>query len=237
VQPAEVILVDDASDDGTLAVLQAIEGSSQSDWVRLIARQRRGGPGAARNVAWDAAVQPYLAFLDADDTWHPRKLEIQYRWMERHPDVALTGHPCEWPPAGAMSAIVPDEPEISVTKARKILMSNRFQTPSVMVKRHLPFRFPADMRYAEDYLLWCRLVLSGCSARRLEIVLASLHKSPFGGGGLSGHLWAMEAGELEVYRRLRAEALIPAAVYPVLVAWSLVRYMRRLILSGLTNGR
>jgi hypothetical protein len=30
--------------------------------------------------------------LDADDAWHPQKLEIQYGWMKEHPEVVLTGH-------------------------------------------------------------------------------------------------------------------------------------------------
>ena len=228
-------MVDDASGDDTLATLNRIRETSDNDWVKVIALQRHGGPGAARNAAWESAGQPYLAFLDADDTWHPRKLEIQYGWMARHPGVALTGHPCEWSRDGAVPAQVSDEPRVTVTGARQMLMSNRFQTPSVVLKRELPLRFPTDMHYCEDYLLWCRLLLSGYPAQRLETALASLHKPAFGAGGLSARLWAMETGELEVYRRLRRSGLIRTWIYPPLATWSLIRYLRRLLLSVLRN--
>ena len=46
----------------------------------------------------------------------------------------------------------------------------------------------------------------------------------------------MEAGELEVYRRLRRAGQIPLWPYPPLVAWSLLRYLRRLTLSALRKG-
>jgi glycosyltransferase involved in cell wall biosynthesis len=230
--PAEVILIDDASGDDTVATLEMLRELAGTDWVRIVNLKQHNGPGAARNAGWELASQPYLAFLDADDTWHSRKLEIQYGWMARHPDVTLTGHSCVWLRAGRETPAIADVPEVSLVDRRRILRSNPFQTPSVMVKRGVPFRFPADMLAAEDYLLWCRLVLAGLPARRLETALAYLHKPAFGAGGLSGRLWAMEAGELEVYRRLQRERLISAALRMLLTAWSLVRYARRLLVSA-----
>jgi glycosyltransferase involved in cell wall biosynthesis len=231
--PAEVILIDDASGDQTPETLQTLQESAGSDWVSIVCLEQHSGPAAARNAGWERARQPYLAFLDADDTWHPCKLEIQYGWMARHPEVMLTGHPCVWLRDGRNGPAVDAEPEVSVVDRWRILRSNPLQTPSVMLKRDAPFRFPADMSTAEDYLLWSRLVLAGFPARRLETALAYLHKPAFGAGGLSGRLWAMEAGELEVYRRLQRERLISMTLRVLLAVWSLVRYLRRLLVSAL----
>jgi glycosyltransferase involved in cell wall biosynthesis len=231
-RPAEVILIDDASDDETAQTLQTLRKSTGSDWIRIVRLEQRNGPGAARNAGWELASQSYLAFLDADDTWHPRKLEIQYGWMARHPEVALTGHPCVWLREGGKPPVIDAVPEVSLVDRWRMLRSNPFQTPSVMVRRDVPLRFPADMFAAEDYLLWCRLVLAGLPARRLETALAYLHKPAFGAGGLSGRLWTMEAGELEVYKRLQRERLIPMTLRVLLAAWSLVRYFRRLLVSA-----
>ena len=84
----EIIVVDDASTDETPNILE-----SMSDHVRHI-RQDRAGASVARNRGILASAGEYVAFLDADDIWHPEKLEIQYVFMRDNPDVVLSGHPC-----------------------------------------------------------------------------------------------------------------------------------------------
>ena len=77
----EVIVVDDGSEDDTWAVAK-----TYGDRIRL-ARQARGGAGAARNVAVGLATGTYLAFLDADDRFTPTKLEHQLAALDA--DLAL----------------------------------------------------------------------------------------------------------------------------------------------------
>lgn len=93
-RPAEVILVDDCSGDGTVDTLYALQKKFPPNWIKVIELEQNSGPGEARNAGWAAASHSYVAFLDADDSWHPQKIEIQYSWMIEHPDVVLTGHEC-----------------------------------------------------------------------------------------------------------------------------------------------
>ena len=72
-RPAELVLVDDASADGTLEVLHAL-ATRHGDWVKVIALPSNRGAASARNAGWDAATQPLVAFLDSDDACHPPKL-------------------------------------------------------------------------------------------------------------------------------------------------------------------
>ena len=81
--PLEVIVVDDESTDDTPRVLAAY-----GDRIRAI-RQRNGGAGAARNTGIAAARGEYVAFLDADDVWLPRKLELQLQRFEADPGLGL----------------------------------------------------------------------------------------------------------------------------------------------------
>ncbi|MCC6650944.1 MAG: glycosyltransferase family 2 protein, partial [Candidatus Eisenbacteria bacterium] len=68
---AEIVVVDDASTDGSGDAVEARFG----DRVRVV-RGRFGSAGAARNAGWRAAKFPWIAFLDADDLWLPEKLAV-----------------------------------------------------------------------------------------------------------------------------------------------------------------
>lgn len=81
--PLEVIVVDDGSTDETVGRLRGF-GSQ----IHLI-RQSNNGVAAARNAGAAAASGKFLAFLDADDTWHPEKLERQMERFREASDVGL----------------------------------------------------------------------------------------------------------------------------------------------------
>ena len=74
----EVIVVDDASDDGTPGEVAREFG----DQVRLEVAARNGGVSAARNAGMALARGEWLAFLDSDDEWLPAKLEKQMAALE-----------------------------------------------------------------------------------------------------------------------------------------------------------
>lgn len=228
--PQELILVDDASPDGTLDVLKKLRSRIGSEWVKIIALQENSGPSVARNTGWDAATQPYIAFLDADDSWHPKKLEIQYGWMAENPSVALTGHPCIWVRSQLPDSGLPEDWQAKRIRPLLLLLSNRFPTRSVMLHRDLPYRFEPQKRHSEDYLLWLQIALDGHQVRRLELPLAYLYKAPFGEGGLSAELWKMEKGQLDTFFRLRSEGRLGWITTLAISVYSLLKYLRRLII-------
>ena len=235
--PAEIILVDDCSEDGTLEALKGIAARYPAGWVKVVALKRNGGPGSARNAGWEAASAAYVAFLDADDAWHPRKLEIQHGWMQAHPHASICGH------GTTVLSDPPRFPDLSPSwSARrigklKIFFFNSLPLRSVMLRRDLPLRFAPDQFHAEDYFLWMHAILTDRELWRLPLRLACSFKPDFGARGLSARLWAMERGELQVYRALYRESLAPAWLLSAATAFSFLKFLRRCVISMLWSWR
>ncbi len=233
VSPLELIAVDDASDDDTPQVLRALQQAHGDTWLRVIRLERNIGAAGARNEGWEAARGQYVAFLDADDTWHPRKIEIQYAWMSANPAVHVSAHHAVSVPRGQALADVPDIPAVRFPSPWSYLFKNPFTTPAVMLRRDLPFRFREGRRYMEDHLLWQTMALSGERIGILQVPLAVIHKAPYGEGGLSADLLAMERGELANYWVLQDQHLISRPAALALSVFSLLKFARRLAVVAL----
>ena len=239
VLPAEIWLVEDGSADGgrTLATLHRLRGRySERTHIEVVPLGRNRGPSVARNTGWNAATQSYVAFLDADDAWHPRKLEIQYDWMRGHLNVAMTGHRWLWIRPGQSIPELAESPKDWQVSLLMQLLSNRFSTITVMLRRELPYRFSESIRGNEDFDLWLRLALDGCSAWYINVVLAYLYKAPFGEGGLSGNLWKMEKGEFGIYWQQVREGRLRLMAFALLAPWLITKYMRRVVITAIRKG-
>jgi len=79
----EVIVVDDGSTDDTAVTLESFGAAIRPLW------RPHGGVSSARNTGIVAAVGEWLAFLDSDDLWLPRKLWMQLEFLLKHPELKL----------------------------------------------------------------------------------------------------------------------------------------------------
>jgi glycosyltransferase involved in cell wall biosynthesis len=77
----EIIVADDGSTDGTAAVLDRYAAR-----VRVVG-QLTAGPASTRNLGLRAATGEFVAFLDADDRWHPEKLALQMEVFRGKPEL------------------------------------------------------------------------------------------------------------------------------------------------------
>jgi len=231
--PLEIILVDDCSRDGTLDVLFELQARYGADWIKVCELPQNVGPGTARNAGWAMAQGRYIAFLDSDDSWHPRKLELQYKWMEQNPRAVLIGHLMAMYDEGMDHAVNHDPaPPIRIS-ARQLLISNRFSTPTVMLRRDIAQRFAHGERYCEDYRLWLHVCFFSGECYRFEQALAYMYKAPYGVAGLSGRLWDMEKGEVASYLSLYRAGAISILESGFWVCVSFVKFIRRLFLARL----
>jgi glycosyltransferase involved in cell wall biosynthesis len=229
-RPAEVLLVDDASGDGTLDALHRVAAAYPPGWVKVVTSPANGGPSQARNLGWQAATQPYIAFLDADDTWVPEKIALQMRELERDPGIALIAHRMKVLPRGTTPDPVRAPVRAQTIGRRRLLLNNPFPTASVILRRDLPFRFNERFRRVEDFLLWAQIGFSGYHCVKLNQVLAHWHKPTFGAAGLSGDLDAMHRAGKEVRQELLRAGLVSRGEHWLARSFGLIRRSRRRVL-------
>ena len=84
----ECIIVDDGSTDGSKQIVQDFVQTHSGNW--LLSSQLNMGPSTARNIGICMAKGKYIAFLDADDFWHPQKLEDQFNYMESNEQLVMS---------------------------------------------------------------------------------------------------------------------------------------------------
>ena len=227
-RPAEVIAVDDASTDGTCALVERIAVNSPIP-LKLIRLSENIGSGLTRNEGWRVASGELIAFLDADDAWHPRKLEIQVVAMSEHPGNVMSCHQHRFSRDNDWNLI--SSPRHRMIGLRSFLFKNRCSTPSVIVRSGIEQRFGAGS-HSEDYLLWMRIVAAHGPCLKIDAPLVHCSNPAFGGRGLSGQLLAMERAELTGYRALHREGTITRPTVLAASLWSIIKFLIRVVRSA-----
>lgn len=239
--PAEIILVDDASIDDNktkdLILRIELEASKKKQKIKVkhIFLAVNRGPGGARNAGWEIATQPWIAFLDADDAWGPKKIAFQYQCIHSHTSIDLLAHRCSFrkidgnqlSSASNLEGISPEK-----VTFRKMLYSNLIPTRSVILRREIPLRFPENT-LSEDYSLWLKILAAGYEVRLMNEVLAYTFRPEYSDGGSSGQLWRQERGELRALTSLYQAGSIQFFVYLIASSWSLLKFLRRFIMRTL----
>lgn len=169
----ELIVVDDGSTDGSFDWLQG-----QTDPRLVVVRQPNQGVSAARNAGLARASAPYVAFLDADDTWAPTFLECMFAALHSQPQAVLAY--CGWQNLGLSGGrglpFVPPDYE-NPEKRETLFAGCRWPVHAALVRRDAVLAaggFNPALKNAEDYALW--LALAGTAPIvRVPEVLAFYH--------------------------------------------------------------
>ena len=82
----EIIIIDDASTDDTLSVIEKFKKANTRIPIQIITKVENKGPAHSRNIGIKTAKGKYIALLDSDDYLHPDKIKTQITFLESYPD-------------------------------------------------------------------------------------------------------------------------------------------------------
>lgn len=236
----DIIIVDDCSRDNTKSLIQEyIDQNTISNSIRIFSNQINQGPAYSRNVGMKMSKMDYVAFLDSDDDWHPKKIECQIFLMKKYGAfVAGTLHKVVSKTelkVLSTSGVNFDEIDVKLIGWPFVLFKSPFSTPSVVIKNGLDMNFDETLRYSEDYNFWIRLSKK-YKVIRIEQALTYTFKHDYlsNTGSLSSDLFAMQKGEFSNFSRLfRTESLTLKDRMFVMLAifFSCLKFFRRLVLK------
>jgi glycosyltransferase involved in cell wall biosynthesis len=86
----EILIVDDFSSDNTAQV--AAQLAEENPQVQYFQNPQNYGVSKSRNLMIEKATGEFIAFLDSDDTWEPKKLEICLTILKENPDIKSVAH-------------------------------------------------------------------------------------------------------------------------------------------------
>jgi glycosyltransferase involved in cell wall biosynthesis len=157
----ELIIADDGSDTDTRSYLQSLHAPPR---VRVMWLSHSGRPSVVRNAALREARGKYVAFLDSDDLWLPRKLEMQMTSLARHSQrkwsyTAFDLVDCAGQPKESLHDATRSAPSGWIM-GRMLKGEIIIALPSVVVARQLLEQlgpFDETLVMCEDDDLWLRL--------------------------------------------------------------------------------
>jgi len=203
----ELLLVDDGSVDESRSVAEAY--ARDDTRVRLMLHEENKGAAAARNTALGLSRGRYVAYLDSDDFWHPKKLERQLIFArENHFPVTITSYATvEENGDHRNGVIVP-----AVTNRHQFLVRPPTCTHTILIDTATVSRdllIMPDLARRQDAATWLQLLKAGFNIHGTPEILAFNRKRP---GSLSASRVGAVRGTWHLYSRVE-RLPAPYAIY------------------------
>jgi succinoglycan biosynthesis protein ExoO len=185
----ELVVVDDASSDGTAALVE--QAYRDEERIKLIRLERNSGAAHARNAGLAVARGQWIALLDSDDAWQPDRLA---RLLDQSADVdAVFDNLAEYDPATGTAArpLFPTFPEGALTIEALLspqVPGSRYDFGYLKpLMRHAflsakGLRYDGSLRRSQDLVLYVTMLLEGARTRTIDAPLY-IYTAPVGAGG------------------------------------------------------
>lgn len=150
----EIIIVDDASSDNTLEIVKKYMKNDSR--IKYFRQERNLGAARARNKAIDLAAGEYIAFLDSDDLWMPKKLESQITYMKKsNHNFTCTSYTKIDENGNSLNRIVQAKVKSDYKGILKTCPGN--STVIYNAKNLGKFKIP-DIKKRNDYVMWLKII-------------------------------------------------------------------------------
>ncbi len=165
----ELIIIDDASTDTTLQIIEELK--AKENRIKIFKFPSNVGAGIARNKGIEIAKGDFIAFLDADDLWKSNKLEKQLMFMkEKNVTVSYSSYSLIDEKGKALNKVINALPYLDkrkITKANYIGNLTGMYHAKVLGKIYMP-----TIRKRQDWGLWLRCIERASKAYGMLEVLA-----------------------------------------------------------------
>tara|TARA_B100000795_G_scaffold268650_1_gene256078 strand:- start:2099 stop:2836 length:738 start_codon:yes stop_codon:yes gene_type:complete len=169
----EIIIVYDEENKDNLGFIELLK--AKSDKIKILTNQQNQGAGYSRNIAISESRGDYLAFIDADDTWHEDKLKLQLAFMNTNQiSASHTSYNIIDNCGKFLSKRIAKD-----MRYNNLLKSCDIGLSSVILKKDLikgEIIFP-NLKTKEDYVLWLKISKNGTVFKGLDITLSSWRDS------------------------------------------------------------
>ena len=202
----ELIIVDDCSTDQTDEVVEKFLSDSR---IRYLKNERNSGAAISRNRAISEAKGKWIAFLDSDDLWHPKKLEKQIAFMKENGFTFSYTQYAEIDEASQGNGNV-------ITGPKRITKSGMYRycwvgCLTVMYDAEAvgPIEV-ADIKKNNDYALWLK-ISQKANCYLLEETLARYRKRS---GSISNHNYCkLIKWHYKLFREAEQKGILPSLFY------------------------
>jgi glycosyltransferase involved in cell wall biosynthesis len=197
----ELIVIDDGSQDSTLAVLEDIK-----DFRLKVFSFPNAGVSESRNRGLAKASGEFISFLDADDLWTPDKLEAQLKALQENPQAAVAYSWSDWIDESGQFLRSGGHITVNGNAYTQLLLRDFIESGSNPLIRRQALDgvggFDQSVTPAEDWDMWLRL------AAHYEFVTVPSPQILYRvyPSSASFNVWKMEAGSLKVIERNFAQA-------------------------------
>ena len=201
----EIIVVYDDNDKRELNILKSICRVDKR--IKLLVNQKNVGAGKSRNRAMKVSKGNYIAFIDSDDKWNKKKIELQLKYMKKNNFlISHTDYEIIYLNMKKKKRIARDFYKVNdLIRSCDIGLSTTMIRSDLLKKNNFP-----SLKTKEDFVFWLRYLALGYAINAYNISLTSWYQTK---GSLSSNLFQKIFDGYRVYKNYMNFGIIKSLIY------------------------
>lgn len=159
-KPNEILLIDDGSTDNSISIAKEFD-------INIHRNPKNMGIGYTRQVGLDLADGDYVAYLSADDVYHPKFLETSLKYLMKNGATYTDYYRCDKTLIPTFLFQCPNYSRENVIDwALKLTMFVNFS--SILIPKDIPIKFIEELKRWEDLIFLLDSIISGIEWTRIQ---------------------------------------------------------------------